>query len=122
MTANQLHILQHSLGCDEYGRADRAYRDEGDGCFGHYRNRFISDPDPDLITLIEMGLMKDYGNQLLFSGMHYYSVTKLGIATMRAESPKPPKISRAKQRYLDYLRAEPNCINNHSASSHAGAS
>jgi hypothetical protein len=103
MTPSQLHILQHSLGCDQYGRADRIYRDEGDGAFGHYRNRYVSDPDSDLTALIEMGYLADHGAYDVAGGMHYYRVTKEGLAKMRELSPKPSKISRGRQRYLDFL-------------------
>lgn len=103
MTPNQLHILQHSLGCDQYGRVDRLYRDEGDGAFGHYRNRYVSDPDADLTALVEMGYLADHGGYDVAGGMHYYRVTKEGLAKMRELSPAPPKVSRGRQRYLDFL-------------------
>ena len=109
MSPDQLHILQHSLGCDEYGRADRVYRDEGDGAFGHYRNRYVSDPDPDLTALVEMGYLADHGAYDLAGGMHYYRVTKEGLVKMRELSPVPPKVSRSKQRYLDFLNADLGC-------------
>ena len=103
MKPEHLHILQHSLGCDKYGGADRLYHDEGDGAFGHYRNRYVSNPNPDLTALVEMGLMADHGAYDIAGGMHYYRVTKEGLAKMRELSPKPPRISRDKQRYRDFL-------------------
>lgn len=109
MTPNQLHILQHALGCDEYGLADRVYRDEGDGCFNYYRNRYVSHADVDLTELVDMGYMTCRAGNALTGDMPCYHVTKAGVAAMRAESPPRPKISRSKQRYLDYLRADLGC-------------
>lgn len=104
MNANQLHILQHSLGCDQYGRSEHRGADEGDGCFGYYRNRYVSDPEPDLIELVTFGLLKDHGPQSLAGGMHCYTVTEHGLAHMRLDSPKPPKLTRSQQRWRDYLK------------------
>jgi hypothetical protein len=105
MNPNQLDILQHSLGCNEYGIAEHRYpRDEP-----YYRNRYVSNPDADLIALVETGYLKDHGIRELWGNMNCYTVTDKGIAAMRAESPKPPKISRSKQRYLDFLRADLGC-------------
>ena len=108
MTNTQLHILQHSLGCDKYGQAG-VYRDENDGAFGHYRNRYVSDPDSDLTALVELGYMEDHGAYDLAGGMHYYRVTKAGLVAMRKESPAPPKVSSARRRYLNFLHADLSC-------------
>lgn len=108
MNKEQLHILQHSLGCDEYGLADIG-RDENDGCFGYYRNRYVSDPTPDLLALVEAGLMRDHGAHKLAGGMHYYRVTEQGLFAMRRESPTAPKVSRARKRYLAFLDADLGC-------------
>ena len=109
MTPNQLHILQHSLGCDEYGMAERMYRDEGDGAMGYYRNRYVSDPDADLTALVDMSYIRDCGSMEICGSMHYYRVTKEGLAAMKAASPKPPKLLRSAQRYRDFLRADLGC-------------
>lgn len=108
MTPIQLHILQHSLGCDQYGKT--TYRGRGgEGAFGHYRNRYVSDPTPDLVTLVETGYLKDHGPYEIAGNMHYYRVTELGLAKMRELSPAPPKVSRAKQRYIDFLDMDLGC-------------
>lgn len=67
MSPEHLHILQHSLGCDQYGRGEVG-RDEVDGCFGYYRNRYVSDPTPDLTTLVAEGLVSDSGAYPLYGG------------------------------------------------------
>lgn len=40
---------------------------------------------------------------------HYYRVTKEGLVAMRKESPKPPKVSKSRRRYLDFLHADLGC-------------
>lgn len=106
MSPNQLHILQHSLGCDQYGMSKHRGRDEHDGRLGFYRNHYCCDPEPDLIALCEAGFMRDGGARDLAGGMHSYHVTQAGVLAMDEQSPAPPKISRAKQRYRDYLHSE----------------
>lgn len=108
MTAEQLHILQHSLGCDKYGCGELR-DDEGDGCFGYYRNRYVSDPAPDLVALVAAGLMRDRGAYEIAGGMHCYSVTDEGVAAMKRESPKPPNVSASRRRYIQFLDADLGC-------------
>lgn len=91
MTPEQLHILQHSLGLDEYGRGTK------------YRNRFVCDPNTEMEELVAMGLMRCRGLLSFADGMHCYYVTPAGEAAIAAESPKPPKVSRGRQRYLRWL-------------------
>lgn len=106
MNSEQLHILQHSLGCDEFGRSKHRGRDEGDGCFGYYRNRFVTDPQNDdgkqCVELVRLGFMQDYGAQTIAGGMHCYAVTERGLEAMRCASPQPPKLTRSQQRYPRY--------------------
>ena len=104
MNSNQLHILQHSLGCDKYGQSKHRGADESDGCFGYYRNRYVSDPDADLNELVTFGLMKDHGAQELAGGMHCYTVTQHGISHMLTDSPKPPKLTRSQRRWQEFRR------------------
>lgn len=105
LTPDQLHTLQHSLGCDKHGRGTNGWphEDENDGHFGYYRNHFTSDPTPDLIALVAAGYMKDHPPREIFGGMHVYTVTREGLTAMKEQSPKPPKLSRAKARYSRYL-------------------
>ena len=48
--------------------------------------------------------MVDLGPQVITGGMHLYRVTELGIES--ALPPPPPKRSKARQRYIDYLDAD----------------
>ena len=95
MNSKLLHILQHSLGLDEYGR----------GTF--YRNRFVtgegSVDHPLCMELVGLGYMTRYPAVVLFGGSDAFTVTEEGKRAAVAESPAPPKVSRSKQRYLDFL-------------------
>lgn len=102
MKPELLHILQHSLGLDQYGRGEK------------YRNNFVTGPgskDFDQCNeLVAAGFMKDHGAREGMSGSHLFTVTDAGVKAMYEASPKPPKISKAKQRYLDYLNVA-DCFN-----------
>tara|TARA_R110002050_G_scaffold191532_6_gene326336 strand:- start:4240 stop:4638 length:399 start_codon:yes stop_codon:yes gene_type:complete len=106
LTPKQLHILQHSLGCDQFGQSKHRGRDEHDGCFGFYRNRYVCGPRAEIAELVVAGLMKDYGPQSIASGMHCFAVTRAGILAMDEQSPNPPKLTKGQQRYRAYLRAD----------------
>lgn len=106
MNAEQLHIIQHSIGCDQYGQSESAGRNESDGCFGYYRNRYVSDPTPDLIALVAARLMVDRGAYDIAGGMHYYRITEAGVAAMKQQSPKPPILTRGQKRYREFLAAD----------------
>ncbi len=92
-----LHILQHSLGVDEFGRGRQ------------YRNHFVTGPGSDdwayCQTLCSAGLMNDHGPQTLFGGNCFY-VTDLGKKAVSTQSPLPPKKTRAQRRYEDFLRED----------------
>jgi len=110
VTPSQLEILQHSLGCDAFGKSKTPLRDEGDGCFGYYRNRYVSEPTPELIELVKFGLMADSGPMKIAGGMNVYHVTRHGLETMSLLSPKPPKLTRSQERYRRY-REVADCFN-----------
>ena len=96
MEKELLHILQHSLGVDQYGQGDK------------YRNHFATSPGgKDFLTcqrLAEMGFMKDLGTRKLLGDMHLFVVTPEGVGAVAFESPPPPKISRSKARYKRFLK------------------
>lgn len=100
LTPEQLHVLQHSLGVDEYGRGNR------------YRNRYLTDTDSSdgkiIKSLIALDFMASHGPQTLAGGMHYYYVTPLGERAMTEQSPKPPQLTRSQRRYRAYLELEFN--------------
>lgn len=98
MDAKQLQILQHSLGVDQYGRGRM------------YRNHFVtgegSKDHADCLALVERGDIIRHAKVELYGGDDLFQVTQQGRETVMAESPAPPKISRSKKRYLDYLNAD----------------
>lgn len=96
MDERQLHVLQHSLGVDKYGRGKQ------------YRNHFCAGGD-DLVTceeLTEAGLMVRREGSALSGGYPVFFVTDAGRAAVAEHSPKPPKLSRGKERYLRYLHSD----------------
>ena len=101
LTKHQLQILQHSLGCDEFGRS-RADR-----------NHFMTDVDskdgPTCLELVALGLMTNVGSIAWCGGMNLFRVTAEGKEQMRLQSPQPPpekKLTRGERQYLDYIRAD----------------
>jgi hypothetical protein len=98
MKAEQLHILQHSLGLDEFGRGTM------------YRSHFVtgegSKDHADCMALVEAGYMGVRKNHPLAGGDDGFWVTESGKRAAIENSPAPPKLSRGKQRYLDFLEAD----------------
>ena len=98
LTQQQLHIMQHSLGLNEHGL------DSKGGTEG-YRNHYVASPGhyawEDLMSLVDAGLMiKRSPNAVTDT---WFSVTDSGRAAVIQNSPPPPKVSRAKQRYQRFL-------------------
>lgn len=95
---SRLHILQHSLGLDEYGQG-RAYR-----------NHFVTSPGttdwPDCCALVDAGLMKRHPPSTLTGGGYCFTVTEAGRAHVTNHSPKPPKLTRSQKRYREYLASD----------------
>jgi hypothetical protein len=93
--ARGLHILQHSLGVDQYGRGQQ------------YRNHFAtgegSVDHPDCMALVSAGLMNVRRATAFMSGMDLFYVTDAGRAYVAENSPPPPKLTRAQQRYRHWL-------------------
>lgn len=98
MDKAHLHILQHSLGLDEYGR--------GRG----YRNHFVTGPGSDdydaCRALVERGLMVEHPPTEISGGGSCFTVTRQGERAVREESPAPPKLTRSQRRYLRFLDAD----------------
>jgi hypothetical protein len=89
MTPEQLHILQHSLGVDQYGLGEQ------------YRNHYVGGAE-ECRPLVEMGYMTEHKASEITGGDPLFTVTIIGKQAMRLESPKPPKITRSQQRMIDY--------------------
>lgn len=104
MKPRLLEILQHTLGMDQYGRGQQ------------YRNHFVAGTVDALLCdeLVALGLMerskrRGFEGDALTGGMPCYFVTEEGRRQISIESPKPPKISRGRRRYLAFLDADPSC-------------
>lgn len=98
MKPQHLQILQHALGLDEYGRGTM-YRDHfvtGEGNADHAA----------CVELSELGYMTRRAAIQLFGGDDIFRVTAAGKEAAIVNSPAPPKVSRSKQRYSDFLHAE----------------
>lgn len=95
MNEKQLHILQHSLGLDQYGR----------GTF--YRNHFVtgegSKDHADCMALVAAGFMTVRSGNELSGGSDVFRVTDAGKAAVAEHSPSPPKLTRSQQNYQDWL-------------------
>ena len=98
MTARDqpLHILQHALGLDDYGRGES------------YRNHFVAgEGHHDWVALLEhvaAGRMTQHSPREIFGGSHCFTVTESGREYVRANSPRPPKLTRAQRRYRQWLK------------------
>lgn len=94
----ELHILQHALGVDQYGRGDQ------------YRSHFVtgdgSDDHPACMSLVAAGLMRRHAGSEMTGGDDLFRVTEAGRAYVAEHSPPPPKLTRSQQRYSDYLDAD----------------
>ena len=105
MTPEQLHVLQHALGCDQYGRNDKPNVRIPNPPY--YRNHFCAGgKDEDTCKeLVTLGYMIQHDTT---TWLPYFncSVTEEGIKAMREASPTPPKLSRSKKRYLEFLEAD----------------
>lgn len=93
LTKDQLHILQHSLGVDQYGRGQM------------FRNHYVGE-DKTCRELVAMGLMTVHPASELTGGDPWFRVTHDGMVAMRQESPDPPKLSRSQKRYREFLNAD----------------
>jgi len=84
----QLDILLHSLGLDSAGQGQS------------YRNCFMTDPTSEegLICqqLVALKLMKDYGPQEMYGGMHRYRVTDEGKLAVERRSLKQTRSTKAR--------------------------
>lgn len=92
LTAEQLHVLQHSLGVDKYGQGQQ------------YRNHFCAGGKDESICreLVAMGYMQQHATT---ECLPYFncSVTEDGKRAMDEQSPHPPKLTRSQQRYRQFL-------------------
>lgn len=96
-----LHILQHSLGRDEYGRGT------------DYRNSFVTGQGGGSFALcneaVALGLMRDSGPVAMYDGDHVFAVTDAGKAYITEHSPPEPKRTRGQVRYRRWLAGAADC-------------
>ncbi len=100
MTPEQLQILQHALGVDEYGQSPKGAHLAYDGFCRNWFGAGASD-EPVCRELIALGFMEQRKSTQVFPYFNC-AVTKAGIAAMREASPKPPKLTRAQLRMEEY--------------------
>lgn len=97
MSPDLLHILQHSLGVDQYGRGRQ------------YRSHFVAGPghcDYDkCVSLCEGGFMERHDNPHVVGGV-VFVVTDAGRKAVAQYSPAPPKLTRSQRRYQAWLDAD----------------
>ncbi len=98
---SQLHILQHSLGLDQYGGGTQ------------YRNHFVTGPGSkdfaNCRALVAGGLMTERAGNELSGGDSIFCVTPKGIDFVALNSPaRPPeqKLTRSQKRYRAWLNAD----------------
>lgn len=100
---NRLHILQHAIGRDEYGRPRSQTNPE-------FRNHFVTGEGsrdyPHCMALVAAGLMTRRSGSAISGGDDIFYVTDAGRAYVAANSPKPPKLTRSQQRYQNFLDAD----------------
>lgn len=98
LTTEQLQVLQHSVGADQYGRG------------GGHRNFFgtMQDGRDGKIceSLVDLGFMNRTGPVALYGGEHVYSVSGSGLSAMREQSPRAPKLTRSQSRYQKWLEVD----------------
>ncbi len=94
MTPEQLQILQHALGVDEFGQGKQ------------YRNHFCAGgaDESTCRELVSLGYMETFERSYLPS--YNCTVTQAGKDAMAAESPKPPKLTRGQIRYREFISAD----------------
>lgn len=98
LSDEQLHILQHSLGVDHFGRGPR------------YRNHFCADSRSDDFKtchgLVALGLMTVRVPSEISGGSHIFHVTDVGIKAMAAQSHVAPRLTMDQRRYRAFLDAD----------------
>ena len=94
MTPEQLHILQHALGCNQFGLNDHPQSVPGPVHYPYYRNHYCAGGDSvkTCEELVALGFMEQHKTT---EWLPYFncSVTKVGIEAMKQASPKPPKVT-----------------------------
>ena len=93
-----LKILQHSLGCDEYG-----HRAGGRSARNHFCTGPGSSDHAVCLDLVERGLMTRRGPTALTGGDDLFLVTPAGEEYVAKNSPRRPRQTRSQKRYAHWL-------------------
>ena len=95
-----LSILQHALGRDEFGQRKKHLTKD-------YRNHYVAGEGHESWRLcreaVEKGFAEQHAASDMSGGDPWFHVTDAGVKYVDENSPKPPKLSRGKKRYLRFL-------------------
>jgi hypothetical protein len=101
--SDQLEILQHAIGRDQYGQPRSAGNPE-------FRNHFVTGPgsrDYEICCkAVEQGLMTRTPGNRISGGDDIFRVTDAGRAYVAEHSPKPPVLTRSQRRFQAFLDAD----------------
>jgi len=97
-----LHVLQHSLGRNQYGKNPNVRED--------YRNHYCASEGHHSFAAcreaVALGLMLEWTPSEISGGDYVFVVTYAGRAYVAEHSPAEPKRSRGQDRYRRYLAAD----------------
>lgn len=103
MSAEGLHILQHTIGRDEFGQPRSKSNPE-------FRNHFVTGEGgkdhAHCMALVAAGLMTRQTGHAPSGGSDVFYVTDAGRSYVAEHSPAPPKLSRSQRRYQAFLDAD----------------
>lgn len=95
-----LHVLQHALGRDQYGRRNKGLTED-------YRNRYVAGEGHHSFAFcreaVTDGLMVEHPPRVISGGDYTFCVTEKGKAYLSEHSPSPPKKTRGQRRYERFL-------------------
>lgn len=101
-STRMLHVLQHSLGRDQYGKNPNGRAD--------YRNHYCASEGHHSFAAcrkaVELGLMREHPPSAISGGDNVFTVTDAGKEFVAANSPPEPKRTRGQEVYRRYLAAD----------------
>lgn len=116
ITPAQLHILQHSIGADQYGRIVR----------GGGRNHFVTGEGgkdhADCVALVTAGLMTRRAGSAISGGDDIFHVTTAGKEHVARHSAAAPVLTPSQRRYAAFLAEDCGLTFGQWLKSRAGAS
>jgi hypothetical protein len=99
LSQQQLHVLLHTLGLNQYGQGNS------------YRNYFVTGPkSPDhqvCSSLVDLEMMANCGHAGPITNYDdVFRATPKGECAAREQSPPAPKLTRSQNRYRQFLSAD----------------